>query len=312
MNQFLEILRPGINTTFQDVGRSNFYHIGLPFSGAMDKRNFQICNKLLENQINTAVIEFAYQGPSIKYFGEKNQFVITGNVNFEIKKKNKNVKGECYKVTEIENGDILDIHSTIKTVYGYLSFVNGFKLNSFLGSNSVTQRAEVGPNNGLKLQIKQKLYLNKSRKISFKHLNYQNSKIEFIRILKGTNFDYFPEDTINNFLSKSFTVSKLTDRMGMRLDGPKIRNEKNTNIKSEGLVKGVIQVPADGNPIIMLSDHGTIGGYPKLGVVISADYDKLVQLPSNSKIKFKLINLDEAQNLFKIYELETQNILNKI
>ena len=176
----------------------------------------------------------------------------------------------------------------------------------------MTQRAEVGPNNGLKLQIKQKLYLNKSRKISFKHLNYQNSKIEFIRILKGTNFDYFPEDTINNFLSKSFTVSKLTDRMGMRLDGPKIRNEKNTNIKSEGLVKCVIQVPADGNPIIMLSDHGTIGGYPKLGVVISADYDKLVQLPSNSKIKFKLINLDEAQNLFKIYELETQNILNKI
>ena len=72
----------------------------------------------------------------------------------------------------------------------------------------MTQRAEVGPNNGLKLQIKQKLYLNKSRKISFKHLNYQNSKIEFIRILKGTNFDYFPEDTINNFLSKSFTVSK--------------------------------------------------------------------------------------------------------
>ena len=268
MNFFLEILRPGINTTFQDVGRSNFYHIGLPFSGAMDKRNFQICNKLLQNELNSAVIEFAYQGPSIKYFGKKNQFAVTGNVDFEIKKKSKNVKGECYKVTEIENGDILDIHSTIKSVYGYLSFANGFKLNSFLGSNSVTQRAEVGPNSGLKLQNKQKIYLNETKKINPKNLNYQNSKIEFIRILKGTNFDYFPEDSINIFLSKSFTVSKLTDRMGMRLEGPKIRNAKNTNIKSEGLVKGVIQVPADGNPIIMLSDHGTIGGYPKLGVQI--------------------------------------------
>ena len=100
--------------------------------------------------------------------------------------------------------------------------------------------------------------------------------------------------------------------MGMRLEGPKIENIVNTNIKSEGIVRGVIQVPADGNPIIMLSDHGTIGGYPKIGVVISADYDKLVQLAPGSKIKFKLINLLEAENLYKIYSMETQNILNQI
>ena len=73
--------------------------------------------------------------------------------------------------------------------------------------------------------------------------------------------------------------------MGMRLEGPKLKNNYKSNIKSEGLIKGVIQVPTDGNPIIMLSDHGTIGGYPKIGVVISADYDKLVQLPPNSKNK---------------------------
>ena len=153
--------------------------------------------------------------------------------------------------------------------------------------------------------MKQKIY--KKKKI-----NFLNSKIEYIRIIKGTNFNYFSDEAISLFLSMDFTVSKLSDRMGMRLEGPKIKNLKKTNIKSEGLVKGVIQVPADGNPIIMLSDHGTIGGYPKLGVVISADYDKLVQLPSNSKIKFKLIELEEAENLFKIYELETQNILNNI
>ena len=73
--------------------------------------------------------------------------------------------------------------------------------------------------------------------------------------------------------------------MGMRLQGPKIKNLKETNIRSEGLIKGVIQVPADGNPIIMLSDHGTIGGYPKIAVVISADYDRLIQIPSRKKIK---------------------------
>ena len=100
--------------------------------------------------------------------------------------------------------------------------------------------------------------------------------------------------------------------MGMRLEGPKLKNNYKSNIKSEGLIKGVIQVPTDGNPIIMLSDHGTIGGYPKIGVVISADYDKLVQLPPNSKIKFKLIELREAEKIYKFYNLETENLLNQI
>ena len=100
--------------------------------------------------------------------------------------------------------------------------------------------------------------------------------------------------------------------MGMRLEGPKIENLAETNIRSEGLIKGVIQVPADGHPIIMLSDHGTIGGYPKIATVISADYDRLVQQIPGSKIKFKSVELKEAENLYKIYELETKNILNNI
>ena len=107
-------------------------------------------------------------------------------------------------------------------------------------------------------------------------------------------------------------MSKLTDRMGMRIEGPKIDNMVETNIRSEGLIKGVIQVPGDGNPIIMLSDYGTIGGYPKIGVVISADYDKLTQLTPGSKIKFKYISLKEAENLFKDYLSETNKYLNEI
>ena len=107
-------------------------------------------------------------------------------------------------------------------------------------------------------------------------------------------------------------ISKLSDRMGMRLEGPKIENVVDTNIKSEGLLKGVIQITADGFPIIMLSDHGTIGGYPKIGVVISADYDKLVQMPSGAKIKFQEIELSDAETLFRLYEMETQNLISQI
>ena len=85
-----------------------------------------------------------------------------------------------------------------------------------------------------------------------------------------------------------------------------------TNIRSEGLIKGVIQVPGDGNPIIMLSDYGTIGGYPKIAVVISADHDRLAQLTPGSKIKFQEIELSDAETLFKLYEMETRNLLSQI
>tara|TARA_Y200000002_G_scaffold75023_1_gene58847 strand:- start:427 stop:1371 length:945 start_codon:yes stop_codon:yes gene_type:complete len=312
-NNFFEVLRPGINSTFQDLGRNNFYHIGLPFSGAMDKRNFLISNKLVNNSLNEVAIEFAFQGPLLKLISEKTVFSVTGDVNFKIIKENgHNILGKCYKSYILEKGDQLDIISTNKSVYGYLSISGGFKLEKFLNSYSVFTRAEVGANNGKKIQVNQKIFFNKFRDLNIKKLSYTNSKIEFIRILKGTNFDYFSDNTIKNFLSKEFLVTKLTDRMGMRLKGEKIPSEKDINIKSEGLVKGTIQVPGDGNPIIMLSDHGTIGGYPKIGVVISSDYDRLVQLPPNSKIKFKLVELQEAEKMHKLYKMETDNLLNQI
>ena len=313
-NTFFEVIRPGINSTFQDLGRKHLYHVGLPFSGAMDQRNFLISNSLVGNKKDEAVLEFAYQGPLLKVKNDNILFAIAGNVNFKIKKKTLEIiDGECYKTYLLNKDDELDIISTNQSVYGYLAVSSGFKVEKFMGSYSTTTRAEIGGNNGNKISVNQKIYINNSKGIlKNKKINFLNSKIEFIRILKGTNFDYFTEKSIKNFFSENFTVTKLTDRMGMRLKGPILDNNKETNIRSEGLIKGVIQVPADGNPIIMLSDHGTIGGYPKIGVVISADYDKLVQLPPNAKIKFKLVELKEAEKLFRFYKMESDNLLNQI
>ncbi len=307
------VLREGINSTFQDLGRNNFYHIGLPFSGAMDKRNYLIANKLVGNQHNEAVIEFAYQGPLLKIEEGNINFAISGDVKFNIKKDDKLFNGQCYKTYFLSKNDEIDIISTNKSVYGYFAVSGGFELNKNFGSFSTTVRANVGSNNGNKLSKNEKFLIKdiKNKNIS-KNIEYINSKVEYIRILKGTNFDYFSDESINDLTSKKFLVSKLSDRMGMRLQGSKIKNMKETNIRSEGLVKGVIQVPADGDPIIMLSDHGTIGGYPKIAVVISADYDKLIQIPPGNTLKFKLIELKEAENLYKLYQMETENLLNQI
>ena len=307
------VLREGINSTFQDLGRNNFYHIGLPFSGAMDKRNYLIANKLVGNQHNEAVIEFAYQGPLLRLEEGNINFAISGDVKFNIKKDDKLFNGQCYKTYFLSKNDEIDIISTNKSVYGYFAVSGGFELNKNFGSFSTTVRANVGSNSGKKISKNEKFLIKdfKNKNIS-KNIQYINSKVEYIRILKGTNFDYFSDDSINDLTSKKFLVSKLSDRMGMRLQGSKIKNMKETNIRSEGLVKGVIQVPADGDPIIMLSDHGTIGGYPKIAVVISADYDRLIQIPPGNTVKFKLIELKEAENLYKLYQMETENLLNQI
>ena len=312
-NNFFEILRAGINTTFQDKGRDNLYHIGIPFSGAMDNRNYLLANKLVGNKIDLPVMEFAYQGPHLKYNGDKINIAIAGDVFFKLKQKNNEIDGNCYESYQLENGDEIDILSTNKSVYGYLAITGEFDLKLQWGSCSINTKANIGSNEGKKLENSQKIDIYKINSIQEKKkINYFNSRIENIRIIKGTNYDYFSEEGKKTFLEKEFTVSKLSDRMGMRLEGPKIENIVNTNIKSEGLLKGVIQVPADGNPIIMLSDHGTIGGYPKIGVVASVDYDRLVQISPGSKIKFRAIELSDAETLFKLYEMETQNLISQI
>ena len=312
-NNYFEIKRAGINTTFQDKGRNNLYHIGIPFSGAMDNRNFLLANKLVGNKVDSPVIEFAYQGPLLKFNGHKITITVTGDVIFKLNKKNNEIEGRCYETYQLENGDEINILSTNKSVYGYLAISGEIDLKFQWGSCSINTKANIGSNDGKKLSDGQKINV---RKINLnqknKKINYLNSKIENIRVIKGTNFDYFSEEGKKIFFEKEFIVSKLSDRMGMRLEGPKIENIVNTNIKSEGLLKGVIQVPADGNPIIMLSDHGTIGGYPKIGVVASVDYDRLVQISPGSKIKFKEIDLSDAETLFKLYEMETQNLISQI
>ena len=310
---YFEIIRAGVNTTFQDKGRNNLYHIGIPFSGAMDNRNYLLANKLVGNKLDLPVIEFAYQGPLLKFYGEKINIVVTGDVVFKIKQNEKEIDGNCYETYELKDKDEINILSTNKSVYGYLAISGKFDLKLQWGSCSINTKANIGSNKGKKLANEQKINISGiNENINKKKINYQNSKIENIRVMKGTNFDYFSDKGKKDFLEKEFTVSKLSDRMGMRLEGPEIENIVNTNIKSEGLLKGVIQVPADGNPIIMLSDHGTIGGYPKIAVVASVDYDRLVQISPGSKIKFKEIELSDAETLFKLYEMETQNLLSQI
>jgi len=312
---YFEILRSGTNSSIQDKGRTHLYHIGITISGAMDQRIFSISNALVNNNLNEGVIEFAYQGPLLQLKNGSANFVITGNVVFNILRKNSIIEeGKCFQSYLLEKEDQIDIIYTKDSVFGYLAIEGGFKIEKVWDSYSVNTKAKIGPNNGEKFSAGEKIYIKKSEVNNFvkKKIEYKNSVEATIRTTKGTNFDYFSKEAKNKFFNEEYQVTNLSDRMGMRLEGPKLENIVNTNIKSEGLVKGVVQVPADGNPIIMFSDHGSIGGYPKIAVVITADHDKAAQLAPGSRIIFKEVNLDEAESLFKTYSKDTKSYLEKI
>jgi len=303
MSNHFKILRPGINSTFQDLGRFGLQHLGIAPSGCMDKSLFFLANKLVGNKPSEGALEFAYQGPLLELVGDSALVAVSGKVNFNIINKDGEAKkGIPYESFILSSGDKIDILSTIDYVYGYFSIFGGFKLEKIKGSISTLVRAKIGSNNGEKLKSDEKIFFNKifqDSKINSFKFDFVNNHT--IRVMKGLQYGYFSEKSQVDFFSKEYKVTKLTDRMGMRLEGKKLENKISKNIKSEGITKGSIQIPGDGQPIILLSDHPTIGGYPKIANVITADYDKLVQKTPGSKIKFRLVDLSVAESAFKDY-----------
>ena len=300
-NYFFEILRAGINTTFQDRGRFHMQHFGVTPGGCMDLDSFSIANALVGNSLNEGVLEFAYQGPLLKLIKGRAKISITGNVLFQIIKSNQEtLAGECNRTYILEEGDQIDILATKQSAYGYMALEGGFDVKPFCKSVSILSRAQIGPNEGKKIKINDKINIrtNSQNKKNFSTKVINNNQ-NLIRVLKGPQFDYFSKESQKDFFSKEYKISNLTDRMGMRLEGTIMKNVVSANIRSEGITKGAIQVPADGQPIILLTDYPTIGGYPKIANVTSVDYNLLIQKTPGAKIFFKLIELHEAEQLYK-------------
>jgi len=313
-NFFFKVLRPGINTTFQDKGRFHMQHFGVTPGGCMDLESFSIANALVGNSLNEGVIEFAYQGPLLKLIKGKTKIAITGNVLFQIIKSNQEtITGECNRTYLLVAGDQIDILATKQSAYGYMALEGGFDIKAFFKSVSILSRAQIGPNKGTKIKINHEIDIkteSKNKKNFLAKIPKKNKSK--VRVLKGPQFDYFSKESQKDFFSKEYKISNLTDRMGMRLEGVVMKNIINTNIRSEGITKGAIQVPADGQPIVLLTDYPTIGGYPKIANVASVDYNLLIQKTPGEKISFELIKLHEAEQLYKEHLNSISEIIKNI
>ena len=164
-NYFFEVLRPGINTTFQDKGRFHMQHLGVTPGGCMDLDSFLIANALVENSPNEGVLEFAYQGPLLKLIKGKTKIAITGNVLFQIIKPDQDIlKGECNRTYILDEGDQVNILATQESVYGYMALEGGFDLKPFCKSVSILSRAQIGPNEGKKIKISDQIKIKVNRK----------------------------------------------------------------------------------------------------------------------------------------------------
>jgi biotin-dependent carboxylase-like uncharacterized protein len=303
MSTFL-IERPGINSTFQDKGRFSLQHLGVVASGCMDSFLSDLANKLVGNDIYKPLIEFAYQGPLIKMTSGKAHISITGNVKFELKRKNKKIiEGIPNSSFYLEEGDLLDITATRKSIYGYLAVEGCFDLEKINNSFSTLLKAKIGPFDGKKIFINQKINISSTTNNNNKKLTSNFDTVNEIRVLPGTQLNYFSDKSLKDFYLNKYKVTNNTDRMGARLEGYKLEHLNSFNIPSEGIAKGSIQVPGDGQPIVLLNDHPTVGGYPKIAHIITADYNNFIQKQPGSEITFKKVSLKEAELAFNEHVL---------
>ena len=193
MSNFFKILRPGINSTFQDLGRFGLQHLGIVPSGCMDKSLFYLSNKLVGNKVSEGALEFAYQGPLLELVGESAFVAVSGKVNFNIINKNGEIKkGVSNESFILFSGDKIDIIWTINSGYGYFSIFGGFRLDKTKESVSTLVRAKIGSNNGQKLKLDEKIFFNKSiRKEKKNKFEFYFDEKNTIRVMQGVQFDYF-------------------------------------------------------------------------------------------------------------------------
>ena len=311
-DNYFNVLRSGVNTTFQDLGFKNYQHLGISTGGAVDNNLFNLANKLLDNKIDTPILEFTNRGPLLYLKKGKCRFAITGNVKFNIIKNEIIIVGIPNRTYFLNQGEQLDILCTTNSNYGYLSIEGGFKLKKIYGSCSTLTGSKIGANEGKKIFSNQLIFFN-SQGSSFNNTIDINFKISnFIRVIRGPQMNYFMLKNIFKFFNKKFSISNSTNRMGIRLEGNTIKATVSHNISSEGIIKGAIQIPGSGNPIVLINDHPTIGGYPKIANVILSDIAPLAQLPVKSVFNFKEVTLCEAENIYKKDKLLFNNKLNEI
>lgn len=296
----VQVKQAGMLTTVQDLGRWGFGKFGMPVAGVMDDYAARVANILLGNDENAPVLEITLMGPTLTFDAET-AFVIAGG---DFQPRINNAPIALWTVQPAHEGDTLSFAGLKSGCRAYLAVTGGFRVEAVMGSASTYLRGKLGGYKGRALKAGDVLATGQavSHKM-FPGLALPSEDLpqerETIRVILGPQDDAFTQKGIDIFLSATYTITNEADRMGYRLDGPKIEHKSGADIISDGIAPGAIQVPAHGTPIIMLADRQTTGGYTKIANVISVDLPSVAQKKPGDTIRFEQISIREAQQLYR-------------
>jgi antagonist of KipI len=298
----LKVIKPGIFTTIQDAGRVGFQQYGIIVSGAIDRVAYRIGNALL-NQHNKAALEMTLIG-GVYRFTKQSTIVLTGG---QMMATLNDKPIHMYQPVPVKAGDLLKCGVIQSGMRSYLCITGGFLVEEVLNSSSTYLRAELGGYYGRRLQAGDCLSY---EELASNHTTFQYNASAFytqepIRILKGSEWDQFRHHEQESFLKQSYSISVESDRMGYRLQGQQPISINNSfQLLSEAVTFGTVQLPPSGQPIVLMVDRQTTGGYPKIAQIITADLHRFSQLSPKQTVQFELVTIEQAEESY--FQLEQQ------
>ena len=296
-----KVINSGMHSLLQDKGRIGYHHLGVTVGGAFDQYSFGLANRLCLNEDNAGCIEILVGGLILEA-QVATQIAITG-ADIPVKINDYSVENWCSH--SIKAGDKIAFGYATAGCRAYLAVAGGIQAPLIFNSLSTVVRENLGGLNKQGMPLKKgdilpckSSSLTEQRSVPAKFHCQFDTDIAEIRMVTGYQYEQFSEQQINQFFATDYVISKDSDRMGYRLEGPAI-DFSSCEMLSEGISLGAVQLPANGMPIILLCDRQTIGGYPKLGSVFSQDIARLAQMMPGKKLRFMPLAIDQAQRLLK-------------
>ena len=290
--------KPGFLSLLQDAGRKGVMHMGLTSGGAMDRHAWAWANRLMGNTYDSAALEITFG--SVEFTCELDTWIAVTGASAPCAING--IQQPLWTALSVMAGDTVTIGAPKTGIRAYLAVAGGFQIDTGLGGSCANfVREGIGGLRGDGCPLKEGDRLPclagqpaiKSRKVP-EHWQPDYKEELTLAVIPCAQIDRFPARVLHTFLTNTYTLSPQTDRMGARLKGPELEVH-GTSLISEGTSLGAIQVPADGQPIILLNDRQTVGGYPKLGAVTPRSLDALAQRPPGTKLRFRATTLHEAQ-----------------
>jgi biotin-dependent carboxylase-like uncharacterized protein len=315
MTPSLRVTRPGLLTTIQDLGRAGYQSLGIAVGGALDPVGLRAANALVGNAAGAGALEVLYMGPTLVVDADDVRMAFAGsNAVIEIfpdEPADAGTRLDTMRSVRLKRGEVVRIGSLTGGAVLYVAVEGGFDIEPVLGSVATDLRGGIGGWQARALIAGDRLPLCRMRaseRDEWRLEGFELATPSRVRAIAGPQNDYFADTEIAALFETEYVVGAGSDRQGMRLEGRRLAHARGYNITSDGIAPGSIQVPGNGQPIVLLADRQTTGGYPKIATVISADLPALGRLPIGAKIRIEPVTIEAAHAARRVLLADIERI----